>query len=300
MSSPTESAPENADKASVASPYPETAGQPSEPTEPAREVTPESSASSSGESGEWDEDEDQDDQPGDAKEKDGGEGPSDVGAPETTTDGAPPLPSEPLPSDPVGQQEDDGWEYHWNANTNSYWFYNRTTGVWQQENPRLPTATGSVAASAADTSNPPPPPGNPTGMSAIGSVAGGYNPAIHGDYDPNAWYAQASRAAEEAAEDAAATVAREAAGELGTGGYFNRATGAWQHEDQGASRHSDEAKSRRQLNAFFDVDAAANAHDGRSLKAERAGKKPSKAELKAFKEKRRAKKEEKRRAWLRD
>jgi hypothetical protein len=54
------------------------------------------------------------------------------------------------------------------------------------------------------------------------------------------------------------------------------------------------------MNAFFDVDAAANSHDGRSLKAERSGKKLSKAELKHFKEKRRVKKEEKRRAWLRD
>jgi hypothetical protein len=68
----------------------------------------------------------------------------------------------------------------------------------------------------------------------------------------------------------------------------------------GPGRHSDDAKSRRQMNAFFDVDAAANSHDGRSLKAERSNKKPSKAELKAFKEKRRARKEEKRRAWLRD
>ncbi len=54
------------------------------------------------------------------------------------------------------------------------------------------------------------------------------------------------------------------------------------------------------MNAFFDVDAAANSHDGKSLRAERANKKLSKAELKAFKEKRREKKEEKRRAWLRD
>ena len=57
---------------------------------------------------------------------------------------------------------------------------------------------------------------------------------------------------------------------------------------------------KRQMNAFFDVDAAANSHDGRSLKAEQSNKKPSKNELKAFKEKRRARKEEKRRAWLRD
>lgn len=64
--------------------------------------------------------------------------------------------------------------------------------------------------------------------------------------------------------------------------------------------HNDENKSKRQMTAFFDVDAAANSHDGRSLKAERRGKTLSKKELKAFKEKRREKKEEKRRAWLRD
>jgi len=54
------------------------------------------------------------------------------------------------------------------------------------------------------------------------------------------------------------------------------------------------------MSAFFDVDAAANRHDGRSLKAERRGKQLSKQELKAFKNKRRDKKEEKRRAWLMD
>ena len=54
------------------------------------------------------------------------------------------------------------------------------------------------------------------------------------------------------------------------------------------------------MNAYFDVDAAANNHDGKSLKAERSGKKLTKKELKAFREKRRERKEEKRKAWLRD
>lgn len=43
----------------------------------------------------------------------------------------------------------------------------------------------------------------------------------------------------------------------------------------------------RQMSAYFDVDAAAENHDGKSLKAERSGKKLSKKELKAFKDKRR-------------
>lgn len=64
--------------------------------------------------------------------------------------------------------------------------------------------------------------------------------------------------------------------------------------------YNDENKSKRQMNAFFDVDAAANSHEGKSLKAERSGKKLTKTELKNFKEKRKARKEEKRRAWLKD
>jgi hypothetical protein len=228
---------------------------------------------------------------------------------------APPLPNEPvpgtesntssadgppLPDEPVPEPEDDGWEAHWNPNTNSFWFYNRFTGVWQQENPRVPDATAAAAVTAPVVV---PETADKSTISNPVSVAGGYNPAIHGDYDENAWYAQNARAVTEPAA-AATSVGMPAVGEAGadyaTGAHFNRWTGQWQAPDQGVERHTDEAKSRRQMNAYFDVDAAANMHDGRSLKAERAGKKPTKAELKMFKEKRKAKKEEKRRAWLRD
>lgn len=213
---------------------------------------------------------------------------------------APPLPAEPAP-----EPEDDGWEYHWNPNDSSYWFYNRFSGVWQKENPRIPTATAAAAAAAAVVAPVVVPLDvEPTVISNPISVAGGYNPAIHGDYDENAWYAVNARAAAEAAAAATNPLAglgpTVAGADLASAGYFNRTTGQWQAPDQNVERHSDEAKSKRQLNAYFDVDAAANMHDGRSLKAERSGKKPSRAELKAFKEKRRAKKEEKRRAWLRD
>ncbi|OBT72750.1 hypothetical protein VF21_08973 [Pseudogymnoascus sp. 05NY08] len=47
----------------------------------------------------------------------------------------------------------------------------------------------------------------------------------------------------------------------------------WDAADLTPENHNDENKSKRQMNAFFDVDAAANSHDGRSLKAERSGKK---------------------------
>lgn len=233
----------------------------------------------------------------------------------------PPLPAGPPP-------EDDGWDFHWDAAHQAYFFHNRFTGQTTWENPRVPatnpataratdassSSSGTTTAAAAATASgkqdqpllnsaslPPPP--------SIAPPAGGYNPAIHGDYDPNAWYAKAQEAAEEAEEEAQCRAAAAATAEMySVTSTFNRFTGRFQQQQQqqpqdegvGANRHSDEAKSRRQLNSFFDVDAAANQHDGRSLRAERSGIKPSKKELKRFKEKRRAKKEEKRRAWLKE
>ncbi|KAK3943021.1 hypothetical protein QBC46DRAFT_237090, partial [Diplogelasinospora grovesii] len=232
----------------------------------------------------------------------------DTAATTTTASDAPSLPSEPFPGQQPQQTEpeDDGWEPQWNPNDNSWWFYNRFTGVWQQENPRVPgatTATTTVPAAPAPAPAPVLPVPDAAGLliSHPESVAGGYNPAIHGDYDENAWYAQAARAQEAAPTYLYPVPTAGAEGEeYASEAYFNRSTGQWQRPEQGAERHTDEAKSKRQLNVYFDVDAAANMHDGRSLKAERSGKKPTKSELKAFKEKRRAKKEEKRRAWLRD
>ncbi|KAI1212953.1 uncharacterized protein F4807DRAFT_412196 [Annulohypoxylon truncatum] len=198
--------------------------------------------------------------------------------------GAPPLPNEPPPA-----TEDDGWDFHWDATSQAYFFHNRFTNQTTWENPRLATNNSTSQPAAATDSSAPEPPKNEK------PPAGGYNPAIHGDYDPNAWYAQTDE--KKTDQDGVALDPSAAYAAMGT---FNRFTGRWQASDQTTERHNDEAKSRRQMNAFFDVDAAANSHDGRSLKAERSGKKPTKAELKQFKEKRRAKKEEKRRAWLRD
>lgn len=204
----------------------------------------------------------------------------------------PPLPKEdvpgapPLPTEPVPQPGDDGWDCQWDPNSQAWFFINRFTGKSQWDNPRVP----SSSTAAAQPSEPQPP-------ASEKPAAGGYNPAIHGDYDPSAWYAQGN---DEDAAGPSSEAAADASGAYGVTATFNRFTGQFQTGDMGPDRHSDEAKSKRQMNAFFDVDAAANSHDGRSLKAERSGKKPSKAELKAFKEKRRARKEEKRRAWLRD
>jgi hypothetical protein len=133
------------------------------------------------------------------------------------------------------------------------------------------------------------------GVNEKDPVVGGYNPAIHGDYDPTAPYAQQH---EESTLGGAS--AADPSGSYEALGAFNRFTGRWQPASLTPENYNDENKSRRQMNAFFDVDAAANAHDGRSLRAERSARKLTKKELKMFKEKRREKKEEKRRAWLRD
>ncbi|KAI5928570.1 hypothetical protein F4810DRAFT_644206 [Camillea tinctor] len=202
-----------------------------------------------------------------------------------TNSSAPPLPNEPPPA------EDDGWDFHWDAAHQAYFFYNRFTHQSTWDNPRLPkgnahaSLTGRPVPAAPGTAEPPKDEALP---------AGGYNPAIHGDYDPNAWYAKGTQDPSQQEQPVDMSAAYAAIGS------FNRFTGRWQGADRNPGQHSDEAKSRRQMNAFFDVDAAANSHDGRSLRAERSGKKPSKSELKHFKEKRRARKEEKRRAWLRD
>ncbi|KAJ5518942.1 hypothetical protein LT330_007344 [Penicillium expansum] len=206
---------------------------------------------------------------------------------------APPLPDEappPLPTEaPPAKPEDDGWEPAWDATAAAYYFYNRFTGVSQWENPRVPEVPAIPAAPGTEDSH-------QSAAPKKEPVLGGYNPAIHGNYDPTASYAQYH---EEPAQPTTAVGFDPSAAYAATG-TFNRFTGRWQAESINPENHNDENKSRRQMNAFFDVDAAANSHDGRSLRAERSAKKLTKQELKQFKEKRREKKEEKRRAWLRD
>lgn len=211
------------------------------------------------------------------------EGETAASAPPLPDEVPPPLPNEAPPGGPT--EEDDGWEPVWDANAQAYYFYNRFTGMSQWENPRVPGAQQPVGAGTDTTTRQAP-------------VAGGYNPAIHGDYDPTAPYAQQHEQPFDASGAGASGVDPSAA-YMATG-TFNRFTGRWQAAELAPENFNDENKSKRQMRAFFDVDAAANSHDGRSLKAERSGKKLTKQELKHFKEKRREKKEEKRRAWLRD
>jgi len=230
---------------------------------------------------------------------------SSASAPLPYDGGAPPLPDEPVPDD-----EDDGWEPRWEPNAGAWYFLNRKTGLSQWENPRVPTApthslgydrnpyAGAAAlssSSGAPGTSPPPK-----------RKWGGYNPKIHGSFDPNADYAKEAEKEEEDAAQASAAAASAARNALlpsndyTTTAQFNRFNGKQQQAGQGPEMHNDENKSHRQMNAFFDVDAAANSHDGRSLKAERRSQHLSKKQLKEYNEKRRAAKDAKRRAWLLD
>ncbi|KAL1999732.1 hypothetical protein VTN02DRAFT_4096 [Thermoascus thermophilus] len=281
----------------------DTKSSPDTPSEEAQEEKPEKQVN--GQAQEQEQEQEQDNTPEGKettresdKDKDKEEGEAEEGVAAAS---APPLPDEeipPLPNEaPPGQVEDDGWEPIWDPNSQAYYFYNRFTGVSQWENPRVPDAQpgapgvegGSTAAAAAAASS----------TARTSPVAGGYNPAIHGDYDPTAPYAKQYEQQYEQTTSAAAAGMDPSYMYTATGA-FNRFTGKWQPISLTPENYSEENKARRQLHAFFDVDAAANSHDGRSLKAERSGKKLSKKELKAFKEKRRERKEEKRRAWLRD
>jgi hypothetical protein len=216
--------------------------------------------------------------------------------PTTTPAAKPPLPvDEEPPPLPNEAPPDDGWEPVWDDRAGAFYFYNRITNATQWENPRVPQASQPTAPpgvesydGAGNISQPPPT-----------RKAGGYDPAIHGDYDPTADYAKVYEAPS-AVDGGAGAPGTSSADMYAATGTFNRFTGKWQRADLNPENFTDEQKSRRQMNAFFDVDAAANSHNGKSLRAERQNQKLSKAELKAFKEKRREKKEEKRRAWLRD
>jgi WW domain len=206
----------------------------------------------------------------------------------------PPLPSEPAPPLPDEPAPDDGWEPLWDANAQAFYFFNRITKASQWENPRVPSAAPAAPAAPVEHSAQPVVP-----SSSKAVVAGGYNPAIHGDYDPNADYA-VHESDHESESRPVAPVTGENEIDYEATGAFNRFTGRWQAAHLKAENFSDESKSARQMNVFFDVDAAANSHDGRSLKAERRRQKLSRNEIKAYKEKTRAKKEAKRRAWLED
>ncbi|KAK4690856.1 hypothetical protein P7C71_g6028, partial [Lecanoromycetidae sp. Uapishka_2] len=218
---------------------------------------------------------------------------------------APPLPNVIAPPLPLEAPPDDGWDAVWDDNAQSYYFHNRFTQQSQWTNPRVPDVSQPAAPGvgnydriekAPGTESPALPLQEPPQQSQARPY-GGYDPAIHGDYDPTAPYAQEATTAEDVNGNPAGS---DPATIYTATGVFNRFTGKWQPHTINPENHNDENKSKRQMSAFFDVDAAANSHNGKSLKAERSGKKLSKQELKAFKEKRKERKEEKRRAWLRD
>ena len=174
----------------------------------------------------------------------------------------------------------DTQESRWEMPSEPYW-------LWDAEKQGLDPAGLQQLAEAAAS----PAPGQPD------PDYYGYNPKIHGAYDPNAPYAQyhkQKREQEAHADQISAGQIPSSDGAYSMAGSFNRFTGSFQGADKSAERHNDFNKSGRQMGAYFDVDAAANAHEGRSLKEERRNEKLSKKQIKELADKRRAKKEKKR------
>jgi hypothetical protein len=128
-------------------------------------------------------------------------------------------------------------------------------------------------------------------------VCGGYNPKIHGNWDPKADYAIEYAKDQGEAEQSSHAAATQ---QYIATANFNRFNGKFQQAGVGPEMHNDANKSKRQMDAFFDVDAAANSHDGRSLKAERRAQTISKAQLKVYKAKQKQKKKDKEIKWLLD
>ncbi|RPA87336.1 hypothetical protein BJ508DRAFT_410844 [Ascobolus immersus RN42] len=202
----------------------------------------------------------------------------------------------PLPEGPPPDSTSDGWEAIWDPTHNAYYFYNEFTGETTWTNPRVPEATELPAVSqvAPGTEQPYVDTSQYTPEEYNAYVAAGGAPSDERDFSGLTYYQL-----QHGITDPSKVTAEDIANSYAQTARFNRFTGKWQM-DKKAEDFSDEAKSKRQMTFYFDVDAAANSHDGRSLRAERQQKKLTKKEVKAFKEKRREKKEQKRKAWLKD
>ena len=177
----------------------------------------------------------------------------------------------------------DTQESSWEEPSEPYWIWDASRQTLDESGLQYPAAVSSSAQPASDEPDP---------------EYYGYNPKIHGKYDPNAPYAQYHKRKrdEESGADQipSSNLVPGKSGEYEVAAAFNRFTGNFQSSDKSMEQHDDFHKSGRQLGAFFDVDAAANSHDGRSLKEERRNEKLSKKQIKELADKRRAKKEKKR------
>jgi hypothetical protein len=128
----------------------------------------------------------------------------------------------------------------------------------------------------------------------------GYNPRVHGPWNKDAAYnAWHNYTAWVEANPQGAVQQPQAHGNENYDSVagFNAHTGQYQNGEQSADRHNAANKAGRQMNAFFDVDSAANSHDGRSLKEERRNQKLSKKEVAEMNKKRKDKKDAKRLAF---
>ncbi|KAK3117479.1 hypothetical protein LTR53_001166 [Teratosphaeriaceae sp. CCFEE 6253] len=169
--------------------------------------------------------------------------------------------------------------------TEPYWIWDAVTNNVHASGLQQPSNTTDSSTPAAGSSEP------------KEEEYQGYIPSKHGNYDPNAPYAKwhdQKRAEEAAIAQYGSVAAAQQVADYAAVANFNRVSGGFQTADRTTERHSDFNKSGRQMNAFFDIEAAANSHEGKSLKEERRNQKLSKKEVAELNKKRKDRKEKKR------
>jgi hypothetical protein len=213
---------------------------------------------------------------------------------EISEDGQQPQPAGATPPMPgfVYYNTVNEWEA-WSDPTQVYWcYYNTVTKNTQWHNPLVPENNSSTTKQPAVDKYPISVPEDPS--------IPPYNPKIHGDYDNwRIMYKVSSRTRKEVTpEDEKADLEKKKKELFAAQANFNRMTGTFQNPALDPSNHSDEAKAKRQMEGFFDHDAWAAKHEGRSLKDERRKQKVSKAQIKEWKDGKAAKKREKFMKWI--
>lgn len=129
-----------------------------------------------------------------------------------------------------------------------------------------------------------------------------YNPKVHGNYVNWEQKKKEAEGSDDEYDMPQPVPASQA--NYGSTASFNRFNNAFAntavHPTRAPGAHTGAAKSDRQLKAYYDLDAADQDQSGKSGKAERASRVPTKAEMQMFKQKKEEKQRRNRDALYKD